>query len=276
MVDFPDPFDKVGSALVRTGDYDPTITFGADGLADPALPELAGDEVTEGMRATVAGSIEGGPGEAFAQLYEEAGGVGRGPYDGQNFDNVILCYLAAVAAGSTEGEEMAAALPDVTNAPGDQYTWEELPEAVEALQNGDDIDYQGVTGDVELDDAGDPTSGVFGVFEYAEGEFTPVDTFDYGGREVAPRSNRRRGYFARLIGGNGREHRALGRFSFSLSRAGRASIRASRRRDTARPPSGQRAARARHPRSGSRRGRAHNRGRTSPAPAGRSARPSGS
>ena len=156
MIDFPDPFDKVGSALVRTGDYDPKITFGADGLADPALPELAGDEVTEGMRATVAGSIEGGPGEAFAQLYDGAGGVGRGPYDGQNFDNVILCYLAAVAAGSTEGAEMAAALPDVTNAPGDQYTWEELPEAIEALQNGDDIDYQGVTGDVELDDAGDP------------------------------------------------------------------------------------------------------------------------
>ena len=39
----------------------------------------------------------------------------------------------------------------------DQFTWEQLPEAIEALQNGDDIDYQGVTGDVEFDDAGEKT-----------------------------------------------------------------------------------------------------------------------
>ena len=28
-------------------------------------------------------------------------------FDAQNFDAVILCYLAAVAAGSTDGKEMA-------------------------------------------------------------------------------------------------------------------------------------------------------------------------
>jgi branched-chain amino acid transport system substrate-binding protein len=181
MIDFPDPYNKVSAALVRTGEYDAEKTFGSDGLADPSLPEIAGDEVTEGMRTTVAGSIAGGPGEAFAELYNDAEGVGRGPYDGQNFDNVILCYLTAVAAGSTDGEEMAAALPDVTGAPGDEYTWEELPEAIESLENGDDIDYQGVTGDIEFDEAGDPSSGVFGVFAFEDGEFTPSDTVDYGG-----------------------------------------------------------------------------------------------
>ena len=39
MIDFPDPFDKVGAALVRTGDYDPTITFGA---GRPRVPEPRG------------------------------------------------------------------------------------------------------------------------------------------------------------------------------------------------------------------------------------------
>jgi ABC-type branched-subunit amino acid transport system substrate-binding protein len=166
MIDFPDPFNKVGPALVRTGEWDPKQAFGSDGLAQPDLVEIVGPDVAAGMRATAPGSPEGGPGDAFNTLYEDAGGVGRGPFDAQNFDNMILCYLAAVAAGSTDGEEMAAVLRDVTNAPGDEYTWEELPDAIEALQNGDDIDYQGVTGDIELNDAGDPESGVYDVFEF--------------------------------------------------------------------------------------------------------------
>ncbi len=35
----------------------------------------------------------------------------------QNFDAVMLCYLAAVAAGSTDGADMAEALQSVS-APG--------------------------------------------------------------------------------------------------------------------------------------------------------------
>ena len=37
---------------------------------------------------------------------------------------------------------------------GDPYTWEELPDAIEALQNGDDIDYQGASGAIDMDDDG--------------------------------------------------------------------------------------------------------------------------
>lgn len=183
IVDFPDPFDKVGAALVRTGDFDPTITFGADGLAFPNLAELVGSEVVEGMRATAPGAPDGGPGEAFDTLFDEAEGATRAPFNAQNFDNVILCYLAAVAAGSTEGADMAEVLRDVTNAPGDQYTWEELPEMIEALQNGDDIDYQGVTGDIEFDDAGDPESGVFDVFAFEGDELEPTSEVEFGDSE---------------------------------------------------------------------------------------------
>lgn len=183
IVDFPDPFDKVGAALVRTGDFDPTITFGPDGLAFPNLAELVGSEVVEGMRATAPGAPDGGPGEAFDTLFDEAGGAPRAPFNAQNFDNVILCYLAAVAAGSTDGAEMAAALPDVTGEPGDEYTWEELPDAIEALENGDDIDYQGVTGDIEFDEAGDPQTGVFDVFAFKGDELEVTSEIEFGESE---------------------------------------------------------------------------------------------
>ena len=43
--------------------------------------------------------------------------VDRQTFDAQQFDATILCYLAAVSAGSTDGQEMADALVDIT-APG--------------------------------------------------------------------------------------------------------------------------------------------------------------
>ena len=36
---------KVGPALVRTGDYDPSITWGTDGLASSSLPKDVGTDV---------------------------------------------------------------------------------------------------------------------------------------------------------------------------------------------------------------------------------------
>ena len=39
----------------------------------------------------------------------------------------------AVAAGSTDGQDMADSLQDVTAPPGQKYTWEQLPEAIQAL-----------------------------------------------------------------------------------------------------------------------------------------------
>ena len=60
------------------------------------------------MRGTAPGSPDtGAASEAFDKLYTDAPGPGRQMFDAHNFDAVILCYLAAVAAGSTEGPDMA-------------------------------------------------------------------------------------------------------------------------------------------------------------------------
>ena len=100
------------------------------------------------MRGTAPGSPDSGAAsEAFDKAYTaEPTDLDRQTFDAQNFDATILCYLAAVAAGSTDGKEMAAELQDVSGPGGDKYTFEQLPEAIEALQNGDDIDYEGASG----------------------------------------------------------------------------------------------------------------------------------
>jgi len=176
IVDFPETYQKVGPALVRTGDWDPEVTFITDGLASSGLPGDAGRQATEGMRGTAPGSPEtGSASEAFDTLYTDAPGPERQTFDAQNFDAVILCYLAAVAAGSTDGADMAGELRDITGPGGDKYTWEQLPDAIRALQDGNDIDYEGASGPVDLNEDGDPTAGVYDLFRYRNGE---IDVFD--------------------------------------------------------------------------------------------------
>jgi ABC-type branched-subunit amino acid transport system substrate-binding protein len=177
IVDFPETYNKVGPALVRAG-FDPSTTFVTDGLISGDLAESAGEDAVNDLRGTAPGTPDEEEATvAFDELYTSAepADVDRQTFDAQNFDAVVLCYLAAVAAGSTEGADIAAEIQAVSAAPGDQYTWEELPEAIEALQNGDDIDYLGASGQVDMDENGDATAGVYDIYEFRNGVPEPID-----------------------------------------------------------------------------------------------------
>jgi ABC-type branched-subunit amino acid transport system substrate-binding protein len=177
IIDFPETYNKVGPALVRAG-FDTSKTFVTDGLINSLLAEGAGADAVNGLRGTAPGVPDD---DASSQAFEEAftafepKNVERQTFDAQNFDAVVLCYLAAVAAGSTEGADMAAELQAVSGPGGDPYTWDQLPEAIEALQNGDDIDYQGASGPIDLDENGDATSGVYDLYEFKDGAPAPTD-----------------------------------------------------------------------------------------------------
>ena len=178
IIDFPETYNKVGPALVRAG-FDPTQAFVTDGLISGDLAETAGDDAVNGLRGTAPGVPDDDESsKAFDDLYTKSDiepDVDRQTFDAQNFDAVILCYLAAVAAGSTDGADMAEVVQDISAPEGDQYTWEELPDAIEALQNGDDIDYQGASGAIDMDEAGDATAGVYDIYEFKNGAPEPID-----------------------------------------------------------------------------------------------------
>jgi ABC-type branched-subunit amino acid transport system substrate-binding protein len=169
IIDFPETFVKVGPALQRTGTWDPSKGWFTDGLASSDVPESVDAQVIDGMRGTAPGSPDKGEAStAFDELYTSSDpkDVDRQVFDTQNFDATILCYLAAVAAGSTDGKDMADKVRDVSAPPGTPYTWEQLPDAIKALQNGDDIDYQGASGAIDMDDAGDATAGVYDIYTF--------------------------------------------------------------------------------------------------------------
>ena len=184
IVDFPETFVKVGPALQRTGNWDPTKAWGTDGLASGDLPGDVGEPIVEGMRGTAPGAPdEGEASQAFETLYVGADpkNIERMTFDAQQFDATILCYLAAVSAGSTDGKDMADALVDITAPGGTEYTWQQLSEIITALQDGEDIDYTGASGAIDMDENGDATAGVYDTYAYTGGEIeiigeTPVAT----------------------------------------------------------------------------------------------------
>jgi branched-chain amino acid transport system substrate-binding protein len=177
IIDFPETYNKVGPALVRAG-LDTRKTFVTDGLISGDLAASAGADAVNGLRGTAPGVPDGDPSEeAFNKLYEAAQpkNVDRQTFDAQNFDAVMLCYLAAVAAGSTDCQDMADQVRDVSAPPGEKFTFLQLPAAIKALENGDDIDYQGASGPIDMNDAGDATGGVYDLYDFKNGVPEAVD-----------------------------------------------------------------------------------------------------
>jgi hypothetical protein len=161
----PTSFSQLVSPLLSGNGWNPESAWGSDQLVNPGLPEQVGTNVVTGMRALAPGSpTDGETGSAFAQ-----------PFAAQEFDATVLCYLAAVAAGSTDGREMADELIDITAPGGDEFTWRQLPAAIEALEKGEDIDYTGASGPLDLDVHGNATSGVFDVYRYTGSGLEVVD-----------------------------------------------------------------------------------------------------
>ena len=129
---------------------------------------------TEGMRGSAPTSLEAPAGAQFDALWKSDVGDPRQTYDAQNFDAVILIALAAAAAGSSDPAAIAENLQAVSGPPGDKYTFEDLQAAIDAAANGDDIDYEGASGPIDLDDNGDPSAANYGTWSYKGGKL--VDT----------------------------------------------------------------------------------------------------
>lgn len=170
VIDYPDSYAKLGAALVRTGAFQASKLFVTDSLAFDEVPEEIPAEAIEGAIGVIATSPETtAAAEAFDALFSSAPGPERIAYDSNNFDAAMLCFLAAVAAGSNDSSQIADQLRAVANAPGDLYTFEQLPEAIQALQDGTDINYEGVTGPIEWDDRGDLTQSDFNIYTFEDG-----------------------------------------------------------------------------------------------------------
>ena len=170
--DFADTYGRIGNELVndKASGFTPKLAFGTDSLANPKLVNTA-PLASDGLRGVaISAPKRGEAATEFDKRFKARGGAKRQTFDAQQFDAVVLCYLSAVAAGSTKGSAMAGQVRDVSAPPGRKFTWLQLDQAIKALEAGQDIDYEGASGPINLNDDGDPTAGVYDVYEFKGGK----------------------------------------------------------------------------------------------------------
>jgi branched-chain amino acid transport system substrate-binding protein len=97
-------------------------------------------------------------------------GLDEFAYAAESYDATILVALAAQAAGDDAGESLAAKMQEVSSG-GEKCT--SFADCKQLLEDGQDIDYDGVSGTIEFNDAGDPSEASVGIYEYgADNRYT--------------------------------------------------------------------------------------------------------
>jgi branched-chain amino acid transport system substrate-binding protein len=89
-------------------------------------------------------------------------------YAAESFDATVLIALAALAAGSTDGVEIAAKLQEVSGGTGDGEKCSTYADCAAIIVEGGVADYDGISGPITLDDVGDPTEASIGIYQYGE------------------------------------------------------------------------------------------------------------
>jgi branched-chain amino acid transport system substrate-binding protein len=185
IIDFPQSFARLAPALLAGGRFEPDRLFVPDVMAtadagDYDIPPAALD----GARGTLPGATAASREGAYFDRRFAASGLhpaAQAGFDAEAFDAVNLCFLSAIAAGSADGGAIASEVAAVSGPPGRRFGPQDLSAAVEALRRGGEIDYQGASGPLDLDSAGDPTVGVYRTYRYRG------DRMSTGGRVVVRR-----------------------------------------------------------------------------------------
>jgi len=87
-------------------------------------------------------------------------------YGAESYDGTILIALAALQGGATDGATIKDNLQSVSEG-GTKCTT--FAECADLIADGEDIDYDGISGPISFDENGDPTEAYVSIFQYSAG-----------------------------------------------------------------------------------------------------------
>lgn len=176
-------FESVAIPLVKeaveSGLYD-SFTFG-DAAKRISLVQAVGAERLAGMYGTAGAPY---PESDATQIWNQAfvneyGSLPNVPYMKETYDSVIAIALAAQAAGTLEGSAIRNKLREIGSPPGRvvHATPVGIADALQLLENGEDIDFEGVAVSADWDANGDLSRGYIGIWRFtAAADIEDVET----------------------------------------------------------------------------------------------------
>lgn len=175
-------YAETGSILLQSafkqGLSENVTVFLTDGVFSPDFVEQVGK--TADGKSIIAGSLGTVPGASgtglddFTALWQASTGKEVSAFVPHTWDATVLLMLAAEAAQSNTGEGIKNKIREVANAPGVEVS--DPCEAMELIRSGQDINYQGASGNVDIDENGD-VIGNYDVWRVNEdGTLEVIDT----------------------------------------------------------------------------------------------------
>ncbi len=152
-----------------------------DGLNNPDLGETVNEddpEVVNGMTGVAPGADNP---EFNEGLREFAPDLDVFQFAPQVFDCVTAIALAAESAGSVNPSEYVEHLPEISRPEGTECT--SFEECRDLLNDGEEIDFQGTSGNIDFDDNGDPTSATFEIFHFGDDGYEVLGYEEYSVNE---------------------------------------------------------------------------------------------
>ena len=149
-----------------------------DGVKDAGLASLCNlGSALDGFKGTAPGAAAGEALEAFSAAYSEVSEDGSGNFifAPQAYDAVMLMAISAAANGVT-GPAIASGLVEASSG-GEKCIG---VSCIALAADGVDVDYVGASGEIELNQAGDPTAATYDIWT-TEGDTNPVlKSVDFG------------------------------------------------------------------------------------------------
>ena len=146
---------------VGIGPSDGMLVYGTDGNMGNALGEGVAPGLLAGMKGTTPLTDIGPDFENRLKAVDP--GLIDFNYAGESYDAVVITALAAEQAQSTAGVDIAANIIGVTRDGTKCTTFADCRDRIRA---GEDIDYDGVTGELAFGPAGEPSIASYGSLEF--------------------------------------------------------------------------------------------------------------
>ncbi len=155
--------------------YDVPIIVSPDLILDETTSVPNADNLVASLTAF---DTEGKTYKSFAERFRAETGdePSAGMYDANAYDQYIVFALAMEAAGSTEGPDVAGKIIDVASAPGTKvYSY---AEGLEALEAGEDIDFEGASSSLDMNETGNLLSPQLSILRIVDGAWTPTENVE--------------------------------------------------------------------------------------------------
>ncbi|WP_062526299.1 ABC transporter substrate-binding protein [Demequina rhizosphaerae] len=163
--------------LVAAG-FDTSKLYLVDGNLADYSDELEAGALT-GAKGTLPGASPESDFRSMLDSVADGGSLDEYAYGAESYDAVMLSALAAVRGGAVDGQTIADNLAAVSGAEGGTECTG-FADCVALLEDGEEINYQTISGAGPFNSANDPSSAYIGVYEYGDDNTYSLLTSVYG------------------------------------------------------------------------------------------------